>query len=268
VLILERSMLCKAAWIAAPLLMISAFSTMALAEPKMAYPQVRVELVPSYTPDAAFEKFRKLFLEAVAKKDLDALSALVAPGFVWTQNDTLSGEFDPGRDAQHNFRVVFGFRPPGKDADGAVEHGPFWNVLAAFANDNTLYQLGDAGNLVCSPATATIVNEEIYERAVTRVEATNEGAEWFFAVRPTPVAKAPDDKGPPIGKLGAEAFPIIGTHPEGAEAPTHYRVLLPSGRSGWIPADAARPLQGDRLCYALTASGEWKIGIYDSAAGE
>jgi hypothetical protein len=261
-------MLRKAAWIAAPLIVMHAFSTPALAEIKTAYPQVRVELVPAYTPDATFEKFRKQLLEAVTNKNLDALSALVAPGFVWTQNDNLSAEFDPGRDAQHNFRVVFGFRPFGKDADGAVENGPFWNVLAAFANDNTLYQLTDAGNVVCSPTTATVVNEEVYERAVRRVEATNEGAEWFFAVRPTPVAKAPDDKGSPIGKLGAEAFPIIATHPEGAEAPTHYQVLLPAGRTGWILADVARPLQGDRLCYALTANGEWKIGIYDSATGE
>src|SRR5882757_7440007 len=112
------------AYVAALLAALPALGSAASAETRPSYPQVRVELLPSYTPDAAFEKFRKQFVEAVANKDAHALSALVAPGFVWTVHNALANYYDPGRDSQHNFRVVFGFRAAGKDVDGNVENGP------------------------------------------------------------------------------------------------------------------------------------------------
>ena len=237
---------------------------------RTAYARVKVELTPAYTPDAAFSRFRSEFTNAVARKDATALFALVAPGFVWTQNSELAGDFDPGRDAQHNFRVVFGFRAPGKGVDGEVESGPFWDALAAFANNGSYYQSTSGGNLVCSPIAASIVDEEAFERARSKVETPDEGADWYFIARSTPVTKAPGDKGAPIATLGLEAVPILKAHPtsdsaQPTSAPTHYEVLLPSGRTGWIPANAAQPFQTDRLCYALTAKVEWKIAIYDSA---
>jgi hypothetical protein len=30
-----------------------------------------------------------------------------------------------------------------------------------------------------------------------------------------------------------------------------------------VPASAVRPFDSERLCYAKTASGEWKISAYD-----
>lgn len=236
---------------------------------KAAYPRVKVELTPAYMPDAAFNRFRTEFINAVAKKDSTALFALVAPGFVWTANNSLASEFDPGRDPQHNFRVVFGFRAFGQDVDGNVENGPFWNALAAFANDSSYYQSTSEGNLICGPVGATIVDEQVFEQARSRIETPDEGAEWYIIVRSTPVAKAPGDTGPPIATLDLEAVPILNTYPSSGNgdpmsAPTHYEVLLPSGRTGWIPARAARPIQADQLCYAMTAKGEWKIAIYDS----
>ena len=247
--------------VCASLAAILAFAGPASAEVRVTYPQVRVEPGNVYTPDEAFEKFRKQFTSAVDSKDLNALSALVAPGFVWTVNGMLATDYDPARDAQHTFRVVFGFRVLGNDADGGVEGGPFWNILKSFADDDSFNQISDSGNLVCSPNTASAVNAEVYERAAGRVEEAFEGAEWVFLLRSTPVAKAPDDKGTPIGKLGIEAVPVISTYPEKANVATHLEILLPSGRRGWIPANAARPMQGDRLCYVLAPSGEWKIGI-------
>ncbi len=46
---------------------------------------------------------------------------------------------------------------------------------------------------------------------------------------------------------------------------THFEVLLPSGRSGWILVSAVRPLVTDRLCYAKNPNGDWRIAIYDQA---
>src|ERR1700736_2014696 len=87
------------------------------------YPAVKVELAEAYTPDAAFEKMRKAFAEAVAKKDTQALFSLVGPTLVWMSQGAAIDQFDFGRDALHNFKVVFGFRETGKDTDGGVPDG-------------------------------------------------------------------------------------------------------------------------------------------------
>jgi hypothetical protein len=73
--------------------------------------------------------------------------------------------------------------------------------------------------------------------------------------------------------LKAQAVPILNTYPTAPEgqtapAPTHYEVLLPSGKTGWIPASVARPLNTSRLCYAPTAKGDWTISLYDGIEQE
>jgi hypothetical protein len=66
------------------------------------------------------------------------------------------------------------------------------------------------------------------------------------------------------------AVPLLDVHPvptdkEPARAATHVQILLPGGQTGWIPAAAARPLSSDRLCYAKTPSGDWKIAAFDQS---
>lgn len=245
-------------------LAILALAGPASAETAVRYPQVRVELGNVYKPNAEFEKFRKAFSSAVDKKDLNALSALVAPGFVWTVAGSLAVEHDVSRDAQHNFRVVFGFRAPEKDADGGVENGPFWSMLKRFADDDSLNVVSDNGNLVCSPNSASVVNTEVYDRASNMVANSFEDAWWVFLLQATPVTKGPEDN-TPMGKLAVEAVPVLSTYPDKADVPTHYEILMTSGRRGWIPAKAARPMQADRLCYVQMPNGDWKIGIFDAA---
>jgi hypothetical protein len=235
---------------------------------RVPYPEVKVEVVEAYKPDAAFEQMRKALSAAVAKKDSHALFALVAPTFIWTQQGGPTDQFDMGRDALHNFKVVFGFREFGKDTDGVVENGPFWDALGGFAGDGTYYQDTEAGNLVCSPITADLTDDKVYEQARKKIETGEEGAEWYFTLAPTNVTKAPGDTGPPVGKVGVVALPVISAYPKVEEGKpavpaTHIEVLMPNGRSGWIPVTAARPLDSERLCYAKTANGAWKIAAYD-----
>jgi hypothetical protein len=135
-----------ALFIAAPL----GISSAAAAVKKVSYPEVKVEIVEPYRPDAAFEAMSTRFSAAVAKKDEQALFALIGPNFVWTLEGSLTDEFDLGRDTLHNFKVVFGFRELGKNTDGNVADGPFWGALAAFAQDKTYYKASDSGGLICA----------------------------------------------------------------------------------------------------------------------
>ena len=235
---------------------------------KVAYPPVKVELGEAYKPDAAFEKMHKAFLDAAHNKDANALFALVSPGFAWTVDGALSNDVDLGRDALHNFKVLFGFRDFGKDADGGVDGGPFWDSLSGFAEDDSYYRIDQGSGLVCSPMTASLQDEDALAQARKKIDTADDAADWYFVVRETRVLKAPGDKGPPVATVSGQALPILSSLPAAREgqpapAPTDYEVLLPTGKSGWIPAAAARPLDASRLCYALTPKGNWAIGLYD-----
>ena len=233
---------------------------------KIAYPEVKVEAAKPYQPDAAFQTFWKAFSDAVANKDTAALTALIGPMFVWTSQRSLVDEFDPGRDAAHNFKVAFGFREIGKDQDGGVENGPYWNELEQFVRDPTFYGVSDTTSMTCGPLLAETTGNAL-DQAQKKLRIGDDLGDWYFTTGAS-VAKAPGDTGAPVGKLGEVAFPVLSMHPpekDGAPAPvpTHYEVLMPSGRTGWIAASAARPLYGDRLCYAKTADGRWTIVNFD-----
>jgi hypothetical protein len=215
---------------------------------------------------AAFEKMHAAFLDAVKRKDLQALTALVAPTFLWTVGDTPADDLDLGRDSIHNFKVAFGFRGLGKDVDGGVDNGPYWDVLTSFADDATYYAATDSGNLVCGPIAAEVADDRIFEQAQKKIETANEPVEWYFTLSDTAVAKAPGDTGAPVAKVGIVALPLLSFYPpekEGAPPPppTHFEVLLPSGRTGWVPVAAVRPLAADHLCYARAATGATQSAI-------
>ena len=253
---------------AIPFLLATAATPTDAAIKKVPYPEVKVR-VEQYKSDDALMAMRKSFSEAVSKKDSAALFGLVGPTFVWTKGNALTEDFDLGRDALHNFKVVFGFREAGKDEDGGVDGGPYWDMLMGFAGDPTAYE--ESANKVCTPTTATVVDDNVLDLASSKIETDQDSADWYFTLGETFVAKAPGDSGPPVGKVGAVAIPVLSVHPatpEGspAETPTHLEVLMPNGRTGWIPASAARSYSAERVCFAKTAKDGWKIVVYDQPA--
>jgi hypothetical protein len=235
---------------------------------KVPYPEVKVDLAEAFKPDAAFEAMHKKFRDAVAKKDGQALFPLVGPTFLWTYQGGPTDEFDMGRDALHNFKVLFGFRPAGANADGPVENGPFWDLLGQLSDEDTYYQDTQSGNLVCSPTTANAQDDNVFEQARNKIETGDDGVDWYFTLAPTSVAKAPNDTGPPVAKVGTVALPALSLYPvpqddKPAVPATHIEVLLPSGKSGFVPVTAVRLFDAERLCYAKTANGDWKIASFD-----
>lgn len=240
----------------------------ASATSKVAYPEVKVDVAEPFAPDEAFTAMRKRMMDAIRKKDQSALMALVGPTFVWTFQGGPVEQFDMGRTPVENFKVVFGFRQPGADKDGGVDDGPYWEALQEHAEETAHYQVTEAGNLVCAPAAAGYSDDEAADAARQKVESEDDPAEWYFTLQPTSVMKSPTDKGQPVAKIGTVALPVLGGYPvakDGEPTPrlTHIEVLLPSGKSGWVPKESVRPLVASRLCYAKTPSGDWRIAAYD-----
>ena len=232
------------------------------------YGEVTVEIAAPHQPEPAFQSFFKEFSDAVANRNAAALFALVGPMFVWTVRGALTDEFDPGRDALHNFKIVFGFRAQGRDEDGGVENGPYWDELAQFARDPSFYSASDKTSMICGPLLAEATDAAALDQAQSKVEIGDDFGTWYFTAGDTPVAKAPGDSGAPLGRLGKVTFPVLSVFPQPKDgaaipAPTHYEVLLSSGKTGWIAAAAARPLTADRLCYAKTPDGRWAIVNFD-----
>ena len=239
----------------------------ALAVKKTPYPQVNVDIAQAFQPDEAFKAMQAAFSAAVASKNADALFALVGPSFVWTIDGALSEDFNPGGSAVDNFKGVFGFRAPGSTIDGGVDKGPFWNDLDSFAADGTFYKDANVNNLICSPSLAEANDEDTFEEAGKKVETPDDPTIWYFILAETVVTASPDQRAATVGKVGKVALPLLSMHPaqEGnaPPPPTHLEVLLPSGKNGWIPISAARPMVSNRLCYAKTSTGKWTIVLFD-----
>jgi hypothetical protein len=241
----------------------AAISSEAFPETKLVpYPTVRVRLAEAYAPDAAFQKMQIAFAQAVAAKDRQALLALVGPTFLWMSRGELNDQFDFGRSATDNFSVVLGF---GSSADSAAASGPLWDILAGFAGDKTFYRATDS--LVCGPSSASIVDNDDFNAAKKKI-AADDSVEWYFTMADVVATSAPTDAATAVGHTGQVALPVLAVSPqanagEAKPAITHLQVLLPSGKSGWIPISAAIPLTTDRLCYALTADNDWKFAAFD-----
>jgi hypothetical protein len=231
------------------------------------YPEVKVQVPEQYKPDAAFAKLQKSLSDAVAGKNAQALFGLVGPIFVWLQQDEIADEFDFGGDALQNFKVLFGFREAGKSVDGGVKDGPYWDDLTTFAANAKYQKVSDT--LVCGPMTAIVLDQDAFDRARQKI-AADDSTEWYFTLGDTAVTASPGG-GATVGEVGAVALPLLDEYPQAREgsaaapAITHLKVLLPSGKSGWIPVSAALLLDPDRLCYAMTASGDWKIAEFNQS---
>jgi hypothetical protein len=234
---------------------------------RTAYPEVKVAMPPPFKGDAAFDAVRRALATAVRSRSKDDLVKLVGPMFVWTFQRDISSDFDMGVSPVDNFKVVFGFRPPGAGRDGPVEGGPYWPQLDVLSDETTFFKVPDLPNLVCGPIAAGVVDSQVFEEAARLVDTPEDPVTWYFTLGDTVVTDRPAANAAEVARIGAMALPGLATVPpqqaDRPVKPTHIEVLLPSGKSGFVAASAVRPLVSNRLCYAKTPTGEWKIVYFD-----
>jgi hypothetical protein len=232
---------------------------------KVPYPEVKVRAPAPFKGDAAFEKARKALADAVAKKDIAALSALVAPNFMLLAGGDPSDQAEKGRDGLHNFKVAFGFRARGQKADGKTEGGPQWDYLADLTSGD--FTQGRSANMACGPASA-VPDERAIEAASQRIESPKERLDWVYTTDEITLTARPG-AGNAVGKISGVALPVAGMHPRPRQgqqqdaAPTHLELLLPSGKTGWVAIDSVSPLGGAQLCLGRQPGGDWKIVSFD-----
>jgi hypothetical protein len=225
------------------------------AAPVKPYKAVAV-ILPATYDDPSFVAFRKQLDEAVQKRNRAALGKLVvAQGFFWVQDKDVADKHKSGIDNL------------AKAIDLDAKDGSGWDVLAGYSDEATAAQLPDHPGVICAPAGPTIDPKTFG----ALIEATQTApSEWGYPVQDgTEVHSAGQASSPVIEKLGLTLVRVLpdSAPPENANQPPFLHVATPSGKAGFVLADAISGLGGDQICYLKDAGG-WKITGYFGGAGE
>ena len=217
-------------------------------QPPMAPPAPYTALTVSppkpYT-DPALAAFRKELTAIAQKKDRAALARLViVQGFFWLKEAGNAAGKKTGIEA-----LATALSLAAKDGSG-------WDTLAEFAADETAAPYPDRPNTVCSPAGPEFDVAALEKLAETT--KTDVGDWGFTATDGVEVRATATQNAPGIEKLGMQFVRVMpDTAPNASQ--DFMRIVAPSGKVGFVPAEAINPLGSDQLCYGKDASGAWKI---------
>ena len=214
--------------------------------PPKAYQPVAIT-APKPLGDASFDAFRNQLAEIAKRKDRAGLARLVAKEFFWLSEK--GDRADKKRSGIDNLTRAL---------DLAAKDGSGWEALTGYAADPTAMPLPDRKDTVCAPADPVFDIKQLENLA--KETGTNE-AEWGYPVQPgVEVRATAQANAPVIEKLGMHFVRVMeddGPEPPPNQPPT-LKVVGPSGKVGFVPADAVSPLGNDQLCYVKDAAG-WKI---------
>jgi hypothetical protein len=217
-------------------------------------PYTAVAVTPP-TPfgDPGFVSFRKDLADAAAHKDRAALAKMVWPQIFWIQDKDLADKKKSGID-----NLAKAVDLDAKDASG-------WDILAGFANEPSAMELPQQKGVICAPADPTIDPAAL--EALGKATSTDP-SEWGYPLKDgveLHAEAAPN--APVVEKLGMNLVRVLPDSGAGADphAPLMLHVATPSGKSGFIDAQAMAPLGGDQMCYAKDGNG-WKIAGYFGGA--
>lgn len=215
--------------------------------PPKPYKPVTIKL-PTAVADPTFVAFRKQLGDIAQKKDRAALAKLVAQNFFF-----VSGEKDtadkkkPGID---NLAKALSL----DDKDAAAG----WATLGEYAKEPTAETDEEHKGVLCAPADPAF--DENAAEALAKDTQTDPG-EWGYPVKDgVEVHAAAKPDAPVTDKLGLY---LVRVYPDDSPAaavngPDFIRVVLPSGKLGYVAGDQLLSLGNEQLCYAKDGGG-WKI---------
>ncbi len=225
--------------------------------PAKPYKAIAIKL-PTPLNDPSFEAFRKQLADTAKRKDRAGLGKLVvAQGFFWEgEKGDKAAKNKSGLD---NLSTAIGLGP---------KEGWGWDLLVGQAADPTVMPYPNRSGVMCAPADPTFDGkefEEVFKATQTQPD------EWGFAVADgIEVRSGPQPNAPVVEKLGLHLVRVLPEAPppgappkpgQNPSPPPAMKIVTPSGKTGFVPADAIAPLGNDQICYLKDASG-WKITGY------
>jgi hypothetical protein len=200
---------------------------------------------PAAIADPSFEAFRKQLGAVAGKKDRKALAGLVAPNFFWMGEK--GDKADKKKPSVENLAKAI--QLDGKEAPG-------WEMLGAAAGDPTGTPFPDRKDTICSPADPTFNAQEF--EALVKSTGTEDG-DWAYPTQTgLDVHAGPQPNSPVVEKLGLHFVRVMPDTAPGSQDSPMLRIVTPSGKTGFVPAEALSPLGNDQLCYSKEGAG-WKI---------
>ena len=197
---------------------------------------------PAVVEDPSFEAFRKELAAVAEKKDRRALANMVAKNFFWMgDKGDKADKKKPGID---NLAKAI-------DLDGKEGYG--WESLLGYASDPTGVPFQDRKDTMCAPATPGFDDQEF--EAMLKATGTEEGDWAFPAAANIELRASAQPNAPVIEKLGMHFIRVLD---EDSGNDQMVKVVSPSGKTGFIPADAISPLGNDEICYVKEGNA-WKI---------
>jgi hypothetical protein len=212
------------------------------------YPVVAVT-PPAPLTDPDFVNLRKQLADIAAHKDRAALAKLVWAQIFWIQDKDLADKQKSGVD-----NLAKAIDLDSKDGSG-------WDILAGFANEPTAAELPQQKGVFCAPADPNI-DPKAFDALGKATES--EPSEWGYPTKDgVELHAAADANSPAIEKLGMNLVRVLPDSgpPANANEAMMLHVATPSGKAGFVDAQALAPLGGDQMCYAKDATG-WKIAGY------
>ncbi len=200
---------------------------------------------PQPMNDASFDAFRKQVGAAAEKKDKKALGDLVSKGFFWM-----------GEKGDKADKKKAGIDNLAKAINLDAKDGSGWDTLTGFASEPTASPYPEKKDTICAPADPQFDPQALEDLA--KATGTDEG-EWGFATQPNLEMHATaQPNSPVVEKLGMHFIRVMDDGSAAQGDNPMIKVVAPSGKVGYVPADAISPLGNDVLCYAKEG-GAWKI---------
>jgi len=200
---------------------------------------------PEPMKDPSFEAFRKQLGAVAEKKDRRALAGLVAQNFFWFGEK--GDKADKKKTGIENLAKAISL--DAKDAAG-------WDTLIGYSVDATAAPLEERKGAVCAPAEPDFNSEEL--EALAKATGSQEG-DWAYPFQAgVEVRAAAQPNAPVVEKLGMHFVRVMEDDGQANQDNPMLKVMAPSGKVGFIPADSVSPLGNDQLCY-IKEGANWKI---------